>query len=292
MRAFGEYNPVTVFVCLMSCACIAMFSMNPVIALISLVGAAALWFVRSGLSSVRSHLFYLALFFIIPAVNLLVSHNGVTVLLVINDNPVTLEALLYGLWAAVMLVSVLYWFRSFSQIMTSDRLLYLLSGISPKLALMLTTALRFVPQLKTQARKTEHAQKALGIYKEDNFIDLAKGKLRVFSILVTWALENGITTADSMAARGYGTGRRTTFSPYRFRRSDGVVMAIALGLTAFCAVGLALGAGDYSFYPAMDDIPASPLCVAVYVCYGSLVLLPTFIEGEAKIRWRSLRSSI
>lgn len=292
MRAFGDYNPAVIFVCMMSCACTVMFSFNPLIALISLVGAAALWFVRNGRSSARSHLFYLALLVIIPAVNLLFSHNGATVLLVVNDSPLTLESLLYGLWAAVTVISVLYWFRSFSQIMTSDRLLYLLGGLSPKLALILTCALRFVPHFRQQLTKTEHAQRALGLYKEDNFFDLVKGKLRVYSIMITWALENGITTADSMAARGYGTGRRSTFSLYRFRRSDGVVLAIALALLTVCLVGIGTGAVDYSFYPEADPIPASPMCAAVYLCYGGLVMLPTIIEAEVKIRWRSLRSVI
>ncbi len=292
MRAFGEYHPAAVAVCLMSCAGITMFSSNPVIALISLAGALTLWLVRNGGSNARSHLFFSVLLFAVPLVNMLVSHNGVTVLLVVNDNPVTLEALLYGLWAAVMLIAVLYWFRSFTQIMTSDRLLCLLGGLSPRLALMLTMALRFVPHLGQQAKKTENAQKALGLYKEDNFIDLIKGKLRVFSILITWALENGITTADSMSARGYGTGRRTTYSVYRFRPADVLVTVLSLVLLALCAAGLALGNGEYSFYPQLDSVPHSPWCIASYTCFGGLALLPSIIELEVKLRWHSFRSAI
>ncbi len=40
------------------------------------------------------------------------------------------------------------------------------------------------------------------------------------SILVTWALENAIDTADSMKDRGYVLPGRTAFSIYRFDRRD------------------------------------------------------------------------
>ena len=48
MKAFGDYNPITVFVCLMSAAGVCMFSMDPLFLLLSLMGAAALFFARNG----------------------------------------------------------------------------------------------------------------------------------------------------------------------------------------------------------------------------------------------------
>lgn len=292
MRAFSDYNPAAVFVSLMSCAGVVMFTANPVMAVISLVGAIALWFVREGTDNMRSHLLCAVILLLSPVFNMLFSHNGRTVLLVINNNPVTLEACLYGLGAAVMLIAVLYWFRSFSRIMTSDKLLYLLGSVSPKLSLMFTMALRFVPHFGRQAQKTDNAQRAVGLYNEDSFIDLVRGKLKVFSVMMTWALENGITTADSMTARGYGTGRRTAFSLFRFRREDVIFIAVNAVLLAVCIAGMAAGAVDYSYYPSTGDIPRSAAAVAVYLSYGGLALLPAIIELEVKLRWRSLRSSI
>lgn len=292
MRAFSDYHPAVTFVCLMSCACVAMFCMNPVIALLSFAGAAALWFVRNGTDRMSFHLICPAVLIVLPLVNMLFSHNGATVLLIINDSRITLEALVYGVVSALMLLAVLYWLRSFSQIMTSDRLLYLTGRFSPRLALILTMALRFVPHFRRQAERINSTQKALGLYKDDNIIDLIRSKLRVFSILVTWALENGITTADSMDARGFGTGRRTAFSLYRLRRSDAVLLAVTAALLAVCLAGMITGQVNYSFYPTPDAIPHSPLSMAAYISYGGLVLLPTLIEAEVKIRWHSLRSAI
>ena len=65
--------------------------------------------------------------------------------------------------------------------------------------------LRFVPKFKAQFRVVSNAQKCVGR-------DVSNGKLlerirhgiRILSIMVTWALENAIETADSMRSRGYG----------------------------------------------------------------------------------------
>jgi len=292
MRSFSDYHPAAVFFSIISCALVVMFSTNPVFILLSLAGAVCLWLAREGLNDAKSHLFCLVLLAAVPLINMLFSHNGVTVLFVLNNNPVTLESLVYGLFSAVMLVSVLYWFRSFSRMMTSDRLMYLLGKLSPKLALVFSMALRFIPHFGRQAEKVDSAQKVLGLYREDNIVDTVKGKLNVFSILVTWGLENGIITADSMAARGYGTGRRTTYHQYRFRRGDGILMAVTAVLLGIVIYGMAAGHTDYSYYPAMGKIALSPLSAAAYISYGIMVFIPSFIEIEVSLRWRSLRSSI
>lgn len=292
MRGFGDYNPIAVFVCLMSCAGIAVFTLNPVIIILSVIGAAGLWFVRMGTDNMKSHLLGAAMLVVLPLLNMLVSHKGATVFIVINDNPVTLESLVYGVFSTMMLVSVLYWFRSFSQIMTSDKILYLLGRVSPKLALVLSMTLRFIPHFSRQAKKIDNAQKVMGLYKEDNIVDSAKGKLRVFSVLVTWGLENGITTADSMTARGYGTVRRTSFSIFRFGRSDALLTAVTLLLLGGCVAGMAFGGAEFSYYPKMTGIPRDISSLIVYICYGIMTLLPTVIETEVKLRWHSLKSAI
>ena len=43
--------------------------------------------------------------------------------------------------------------------------------------------------------------------------------------LLDFQLENGIITADSMTARGYGIGRRSRFSLFRWRRGDALLLS-------------------------------------------------------------------
>ena len=123
----------------------------------------------------RNLAFYLPLYLMIAVINPLFSHNGVTPLFFLNGNPVTLEAVLYGLDIAVMLVAVLYWFKGYSHVMTSDKFLFLFGRAIPRLALVLSTALRFVPLLKVQIRRVGRAQKAMGLYAADSYVDKVKG---------------------------------------------------------------------------------------------------------------------
>ena len=289
MRTFQEHNPIAVAVYLLGVSGVAMFCPDPAILVISLTGAVMLFLHLNGTKGGRSHLYTLGLFLLMAAVNPLVSHRGQTVLFVLNNNPVTLEAVLYGLAAAGMVVAVMYWFRCFTCIMTSDRLLYLFGALSPGLSLLLSMALRYVPLFGQQLRRTQQAQQAMGLYREDTLTGRARGRLQVFSVMVTWALENGVITADSMAARGYGCGRRTHFRAFRFTWRDGLLTALSLLLTA--AAFLAASRRQFAFYPALSAGPLTPLVLTGYAAYALLALLPLIINGKEALRWRCLQSN-
>ena len=290
MRGFAQHNPISVALALFCAAGVAMVCMDPFILMISLAGALAYFFLRNGLRGMKGLGWIVLLYLVMTLINPLTYHNGATVLFVMNDNPITLEALLYGAAAAGMVVTVLFWFRSFTQIMTSDRLLYLFGSLSPKLALILSMTLRYVPLFGQQVRKVKQAQKALGLYKEDNIVDGFRANVRVFSVMVTWALENGIITADSMTARGYGVGRRTHFSIFRFTREDAVLLVSALALTALAAWGI--WDRSISWYPELVMSPLTPRVMAGYLAYAILAFLPVIIDAKEALAWRCYESNI
>ena len=292
MRSFSEYNPIVITVWFFSVTGIAMFSSYPLIMVISLIGGVLFFTVRNGLSHSRVHIFFWLLFVILAIANPLISHNGKTVLFVMNHNPVTLEAALYGLNSAAMIVGVLYWFRSFTQIMTSEKLLYITGSLSPKLSLVLSMALRFIPLFSRQSVKINNTQKAMGLYKDDNIVDDIKGKSRIFSILVTWALENGIITADSMEARGYGVHRRSQLKRFVFRKADILLLTISLLLVCITAAAVVKGFLSFQFYPTVCVESPGILGSAGLISYAVLILLPIIIETEACLKWKYLRSGI
>lgn len=292
MRGFGELNPAVLMIYYLCVIGTAMFCMNPAVIVISLAGAFALFVTLDKKHSIKLHISFFMLFLILALINPIWYHNGVTVLFVVNDSPITLEALMYGIFAAAMIISVLYRLRTFTMIMTADKLLYVFGKLSPQLSLVLSMALRFVPLIRTQTVKVRNTQKALGIYREDNVADTLKGEMRIFSIIATWALENGIITADSMEARGYGEHRRTGFSIFRFRKVDTVFLVICLALTAVFAAAVISGAADFDFYPAMSAIRLDILSVAGYAAYFILSFLPCILEWKEELRWKYLISRI
>ena len=292
MRDFENTNPIVITVYFLAVSGVCMFSMHPILLAISFFGAVAYCFIRNGLRSPSFHFLMLAVLAVGTIINPLVSSAGKTQLFFINDSPVTLEATLYGLLAASAIVGVIYWFRSYTEIMTSDKLLYVFGKLSPRLSLVLSMALRYVALLGEQRKRIRQTQIALGLYCDGNIIDRARGEIRVFSVLVSFALENGIITADSMTARGYGSGRRTHFAIFRFEAKDIVTLALTLVFFALTLIALITGALDFEFYPTLSPIKTSVWSVIGYISYGMLVVLPIFAEMEERTRWKYLRSKI
>lgn len=292
MRRFSDRNPIVLLVYFLATAGIAMFTMHPALLLISFSGAILYFFSLGEGRELRNHLFPLCIIISMGLLNPLFYHNGQTVLFVLNHNPVTLEALLYGLVSGFMGAGIVYWFRCFSKIMTGDRLLYLFGSLSPKTALILSMALRYIPLFKKQWRAIVQSQKGLGLYKEDTLLDTLQGNMRVFSILVTWALENGITTADSMAARGYGTGRRSFFSLYRFTARDGQYLCLILLLAFATLFSMGTDSLAIAYYPALSLAPLDIWGAAGLLCYGLLCLLPVVNDSLEVLQWKYLTSKI
>ena len=289
MRRFHDNNPIAVTLYYLSVTAISMFTMNPVILMISLISS-VLSFCLYTTGSARSHIFSLTLFVVLCAINPLINHNGATVLFYLNDRPFTLEATVYGVVAATMVTASLYWLRLFSGAMSSDKLLYRFGRFSPKLALILSMAIRYVELLRHRWRKIQNAQKAFGLYDDGNLIDALRGRARVLSILMTWTLENGIITAESMDARGYGVGRRTSFKLYKLRVPDMILILITAALTALTVGGITRSHVDY--YPTITMQLGDPLSIAGYIGFGMLTLLPIILNTKEAIRWRYLRSEI
>lgn len=292
MKSFADYNPIAVFGYYFAVTLAAMLCMNPLILSLSLVGAVTFVYASGGGRRIRDELYTAVFFILIVLINPIFNHNGASVLFILNNNPVTLEAVLFGIAAGVMIIAVIYWFRSFSAIMTSDRLLYIFGSFLPKVSLILSMTLRYIPLFKKQLKKTSDAQKAMGLACEDNVIDRVRGGIRVFSVMVTWALENGIITADSMAARGYATGRRTNFALYRFRRADALLVLLAAVLSGVFFGGMAAGALDFDYYPRLAGAEPSVLGAVSYSAYALLAFLPAIIEAEERIKWKFLQSKI
>lgn len=292
MRSFEDCNPIVIAVHFLSVTGILMFSQNPILLLTALIGVLFYFVLRHGRKMISAHLGYLLLFFVLALLNPLLSHNGKTVLFVVNDAPITLEATLYGAVSAGMMVTALYLFRAFTEIMTRDKLLYVFGSFSPRLALILSMGLRYVPLFRERARAITACQRAIGLYREDHIFHKIKSDLRVFSILITWALENGITTADSMASRGYGQRKRTFYTLYSFRKTDKMLLALIVLCDTVTVFALACGRLDIVFFPGVKLAALTPLAAAAYVAYGMLALLPAANEMEERLKWNCLRSKI
>ena len=290
MKHFGQYHPLSLLVYFLSELLIAMFVTNPVIQLSALLGGTLFCATLVPRRELGANLgFYIPMMLLVAVTNPLFSHNGVTPLFFLNGNPVTLEAILYGVSIAVMVVGVMLWCKCYSEVMTGDKFLYLFGRAAPKLSLVLSMTLRFVPLLRRQMHKVSAAQKAMGLYSGSGIVARAQSAMRVFTAMIAWSFENAMDTAASMKARGYG---RTQFSLFRFRASDAALLTVCAALLGTVAAGAAVGAVTFYFYPRITPLPAATGAVTVYAAFGMLSALPFILEVKEALVWRFCVSKI
>jgi len=293
--AFSRCHPAVLllyFALVLGCT---MFFLHPLCLIISLLSALLCCAHFSGPEALRRTLaFSLPVFGFAALLNPLFNHRGETVLCLLPSGaPVTLESVAYGLASAAMLCAVLVWFACFSHVMTADKLLHLFGRAAPSLSLVVTMTLRLIPRFQTQFRAVTDARRSLG---RDAAPPSPRQKLtdavQVLSALTTWALENGIETADSMRSRGCGLPGRTTFSLYRFDRRDAAVLLwLALWGCILLAGGLS-GALAWEYLPSLQGRPLSNLSRCAYPAYLAVCLTPIILNRWEDRKWKHFQSNI
>ena len=235
MDRFAYYHPLVNFLYFALVIGFSMILNHPLAQAISIFSACAYAVQTQGRQAVAFCLKWcLPIMLMTAFMNPAFSHEGVTILLYFpTGNPLTLESILYGLSAGVMIATVMLWFLNFNRVITSDKFIYLFGRIIPAMSLVLSMTLRFIPKFKAQMDAVVDAQKNIGRdVSEGSLWHRTKIAVTVLSIMVTWALENAIETADSMKSRGYRQKGRTAFSIYRFDDRDKTAL-LYLGFCGF-----------------------------------------------------------
>ncbi len=293
MRAFSSLHPAVSMLHFAAVVAVGMFSTNPVIEVLSLAGGALFCAtLTSPEQKKKDAVFYVFMMLAVVITNPLFSHNGVTELLFINGNPITLESVVYGCYMAVTAASVMLWFKVFGEIMTSDKIVFLFGRLLPQISLVLSMAFRYVPLIKRQAVKVSRAQKAMGLYSSEKVVDRIRSAVSVISVLIGWSLENAVEIAKSMKARGYGLKGKTNYSDFRFTKTDFCFVFGCLFLLVITVSGMAIGKLDFYYYPSITAVPSDIYSSICYAAYGLLAFLPFTFESGEMIRWKYYKSRI
>ena len=291
---FSTYHPIINAVFFCAVICFSMVFLHPVFLAISMSGS---FIYAVSLSGKRTLKF--ALIFLIPmmlvagAVNPLFNHRGVTILRYMGDNPLTLESILYGVAIAVMFGTVILWFSCVNVVMTSDKLMYLFGRIIPSLSMMFSMVLRFVPKFKNQIRLISNSQKCIGRDISDGTLrQRARHGIKILSIMVSWALENAIDTADSMRSRGYGLPGRSSFAIYRFVSRDRRALICFVILILLVIAGGLMGENNIQYFPSIKVETVTIISLFIYAGYALLCYAPVIINVWEAIKWQRLQSRI
>ena len=293
--SFSDYHP---FINLLYFSLVIGFSLvltHPLAQVISLCCAVIYAVSINGKKSVLFLLKYCLPMVVITAfVNPAFNHEGKTMLLYFsNGNPLTLESILYGFSAGAMIITLIMWFSSFSRVMTTDKFIYLFGKVIPALSLVLSMSLRFVPKFKSQMMIVTDAQKSLGRdVSNGSILQRTKTAIHIFSIMITWSLENAIETADSMKSRGYGLKGRTAFSIYHFQERDKYALIWLSFCGLFLVAGTILDAFGFRYFPDIRYAAFDMTTILFYCVFLALTITPVILNYKEEKKWEALVSEI
>jgi energy-coupling factor transport system permease protein len=291
---FAGYHPAVNMVYFGLVITFAMFFTHPVCLILSLLGALAYDLSMNGQRALKRYLKYMLPMLLITALmNPAFNHQGGTILFYFESgNPLTLESVVYGAAAAIMLMTAIIWFVCFNEVMTSDKMMYLFGRLIPALSLTLSMALRFAPRFLARIQVISKAQSCMGrSLSEGGMIRRAKNGVKILSVMVTWTLENAIETADSMKSRGYGLPGRTAFSIFRFDRRDMGVLAFILACGAYIAAGALTGGLYFRYFPVITGVRGGIYPISLFAVYLVLCLMPVIINVRENYRWKTVEKA-
>ena len=183
-----------------------------------------------------------------------------------------------------MLAAVFMWMTSYAVCMDSAATTALIGRAWPTVALMISQVMRLVPQFARRGRTVTSALAATPAAAPQGARECTASNLRTVSVLMGWGLEDSLTRADSMRARGYACGaKRTTYRRYRLRRADVVVLAATAALVLLNIPLAAIACAQYTFYPT----PPQLVMWWGYLPYAALMLLPATLSLREWWLWRA-----
>ena len=288
---FSSYHPIINFLYFCTVIVCSMFFMHPVLLMISVAAAFTYSVYLNRMKALRFNLIYLIPSMIAVAlINPLFNHRGITILCYVRDNPLTLESILYGIATGLMFASVILWFSCYNTVMTADKLMYLFGRIIPASSLIFSMVLRFVPKFKVQITQISNAQKCVGRdVGSGTYMERARHGMKILSIMVTWALENAVETADSMKSRGYGLKGRTSFSIFRFDARDTGIFLIMIAFIGVLFAGACFGQNSIQYFPSIKMMEINGFSILVYWIYFIFCILPIALNIMEDIKWKHLQ---
>ena len=284
--SFDRFHPAVCAVYFAAMLVFSMAAMQPVYVAISLIAAFSCSVcVRGVRASLRTALWQMPLILVLALANPLFVASGSTELFRVGLRAFYLESLVYGACMGMMLAGVMLWFSNAAHALSSDKIMALLGNAAPVIGLMLSMTARLVPSFVREGKNIGDVQKACTAADSSALHDTARSRMRLVSVLMSSSMEDSLETADAMRARGWSAGmRRTTYARWRFRRRDGIALALVIALIAANAVLVAIACAPFHFYPTLTPMPVW----WGYAPFALLAFVPVALEIKENLRWKNL----
>lgn len=239
--------------------------------------------------------FSLVLIVIIIVVNVIIVNTGSTVLYrglripLLGRVKITMEALVYAIGMGIRLLVIISAFCFYTYGIHPDKLLKLFSKWGNKSVLVITLSTRLFPLMISDYKRISEVQRCRGVKLNTGGLwNKTKNMIPIYSVLLLSSLERSFQIAESMYARGYGSGQRSFYKRELFRPRDfliitSLLLAFIIGLFAFLK-----GWSKYIYYPKLESFSFEEIIIAVIITF--ILMFPAILNwGWQKCRILKLK---
>jgi energy-coupling factor transport system permease protein len=237
-----------------ACLFIVLFTTNPAYKALVLAAAIVSLAAGAGLNRMRGLLAGVALIAAFATLlNFVSAHLGATVLFELPlsipalGGPYTLEALAAGLSGGLTVAAAIVVAAPFSLMLASHDVMDALPAALSRTGAAIAASLNLVPSVGAAFVQVSEAQRLRGWRPRG-----PRSWAEVIVPVVLTSVEGSIQLAESMEARGFGSGPRTALKPSPLQRADWfLVAASAASVITFVAARATGLAVDWYAYPAL-----------------------------------------
>jgi len=276
---FNILHPLSVLAYYIFFFCSVFIFQNPIFIITIFIASSLMAIFYSSLENYLKNIPWLLLLGLIVFLsNMLFVRRGSTILFYLFQNPVTKEALIYGVFNMFMIMSLLSSFMSFNALINSSRFLFLFSRLLPKTSFVLDMSLRYMPLLNKRASELAGLQRINNPSQTKGIKEKIKNSGNYLKTLTAWTLEEGMEGALSLRVKNYGTTKAVPYNRYRYTKKDFILISVF----ALASLGVLIGGFtktiDFTFYPKSQNITLRGYDVWLYLAMCAFLFLPLLLE--------------
>jgi len=225
----------------------------------------------------------LTLMIVIILVNAVFARGGSAVLYngpslpLVGPVQISLEALAFGAGMSLRLLVITSVFCLYTSVVNPDKVTRLLGGLGHRSVMVISLSTRLFPLIVKDYRRISEIQRCRGVrLYTGKWWQRARNMLPMASILLLSSMERSLQMAESMYARGYGSGVRTYYQRELWHPRDYLVLLMT-------ALGLLLGFwssfegwSGYNYYPVLEKFNVSQIVSALLT--GIILMFPALLN--------------
>lgn len=238
----------------------------------------------------------LVMMLFIIIINVIFSGAGATVFYRVNgiaglgELRFSMESLAFGFSMGLRLLVILSIFSLYTYVVNPDKVLGLLGKRGGKSILAVTISLRLFPLMMQDIKRISEIQRCRGVLRsQGNLWQRASMYKPIIGIMLISSLERSLQMAESMYARGYGSGPRTYYHQAQWRPRDYLVMFLTAAAAAAGIGAIVEGWAAFTFYPVLEEIQITEIYYCGLLVFG--LLFPAILNWGWK-KWPQLKSRI